>query len=159
MKASRLPWLLLALVAVAALAAFGEAPSPPATPADAERLPEIRALLPRENVPDARGNPFAAVPAAPTPLDTQAETGGRFRAVPPAPSLPPPLPWRAIGKQFDEQEGWTVFLARGEETRIVRAGDMLDEHLRVVAIRPPELILQPSGKTTRLTLDIGAAPE
>lgn len=158
MKSSRLPWLLFVLVAVALLAAYGQASTPPPSSAvAAERLPYVRALAPRQNVPAAIGHPFAS--EAGLPADSTAAQTDPPRAVSPAPSLPPLPAWRVIGKQYDEQEGWSVFLARGEETRIVRVGDTLDETYRVASIQPPLMILQHLKRQTRQTLDIGEAKE
>lgn len=148
MKSSRLPWLVLVLIGVALLAAYGEASTPPPS---SSSLPYVRALAPRPAAPATMGDPFSVSPPAPA----VASPG----AVPPAPTLAPALPWRVIGKQYDEQEGWAVFLARGEETRIVRTGDTLDETYRVVAIQPTVLTLQHLKRATRQTLDIGEARE
>ena len=160
MKTPRLSWLLLALVATAALAAFGESSAPPSVRPDAavDSLPNIRALASRPVLPAGTGNPFStAVPtAAATPPTT---THIRPAAVPPAPTLSPGLPWRVIGKQLDENEGWAVFLARGEKTWVVRAGDTLDENYRVAAIQPPTLTLQHLKNRSRRTLDIGEVKE
>jgi len=156
MKASHLPWLVPTLIAVAALTAYGEASMPPQV--GVARPSYLRALAPREMPAAPRGNPFALV-LAPQGEATAASSAGQPGAAPPAPSLSPPLGWRTIGKQFDEQQGWAVFLARGEETRVVRHGDILDDHLRVVAIQPPLMTLQHLKKRTRLTLDIGEAKE
>jgi hypothetical protein len=158
MKSRRLPWLLLALATTAALAAFGDA-SPdvvqPATqPGAAEPVAVIRSLQPRTGLPGPSGDPFA-VTAPPVPGATPAETS----AVPPAPTFAAPLPWRVIGKQLEDDAGWTVFLARGEETSIVRAGDMLDDAYRVTAIQPPTLTLQHIHRKHRRTLDIGEVKE
>lgn len=160
MKSSRLPWLALALLATAALAAFGEASEPPPVRpiATFDSLPSIRALATRAALPAGTGNPFsAAVPAAVATAATS--TIVQPAAVPPAPTLSPDLPWRVIGKQLDEQEGWAVFLARGEETWIVRAGDTLDGNYRVAAIQPPTLTLQHLKNRSRRTLDIGEVKE
>lgn len=160
MKSARLSWLTLALVATAALAAFGEASEPPAVRpvATFDSLPNIRALATRSALPAGTGNPFSsAVPAA---VATSATTTIiQPAAVPPAPTLSPDLPWRVIGKQLDEHEGWAVFLARGEETWIVRAGDTLDGNYRVAAIQPPTLTLQHLKNRSRRTLDIGEVKE
>lgn len=156
MKSGRLSWLLLALVATAALAAFGDAPDEAAGKAVAivssERLPVIRAIDPRVFVPDRGGDPFAAnlpVDAVPAGSD----------AVPPAPTIAAPLPWQVIGKQHVEGEGWTVFLARGAETCVVRTGDTLDDTYRVATIKPPTLTLLHLKRKTTRTLDIGEAKE
>lgn len=160
MKSSRLSWLILALVATAALAAFGEASEPSAVRhgAAVDSLPNIRALAPRPTAPAGTGNPFSVV--VPTPVATPTtETIIQPAAVPPAPTLTPVLPWRVIGKQLDDHEGWAVFLARGAETWIVRAGDTLDENYRVAAIQPPTLTLEHLKNRTRRTLDIGEVKE
>ena len=160
MKPGRLSWLLLALVGTAALAAFGSAPDETVRAAgaviSAERLPVIRALEPRNYAPGAGGDPFAAVLPAGLPGVSPAE---RVDAVPPAPSFVTPLPWRVLGKQLDAYEGWAVFLARGDETWVVRSGDTLDDTYRVVAIVPPTLTLLHLKQKTRRTLDIGEARE
>lgn len=154
MKSSRLSWLLPMLIVVAGLTAYGETSTPSSPlPTVASQPIHIRALVSRQGVPATTGNPFSAALAEPAaPL-------GPPRAVSPAPSLPPLLPWRVIGKQYDEQQGWAVFLARGEETRIVRLGDILDESHRVASIQPPVLTLQHLKHRTRQTLDIGEAKE
>jgi hypothetical protein len=159
MKSRRLHWLLLALAATAALAAFGE-PSPEvlvtnAQPFTVEPMAVIRPLQPRADTPGPGGDPFAA-PATPTPAGAAAiETN----AVPPAPTFVASFAWRVIGKQLEDDAGWTVFLARGKETSIVRAGDRLDETYRVAAIQPPTLTLQHIHNKNRRTLDIGEAKE
>ena len=157
MKSGRLTWLLLALVATAALAAFGDAQEAPATattlPHAAERHVAIRVLLPRQYVPTPAGDPFAIH------LPAQAAPAERPDAVPPAPTFSAAPNWRVLGKQQAEGEGWTVFLARGEETCVVRAGDTLDDRYRVLAIVPPTLTLQHLKNKTRHTLDIGDARE
>lgn len=158
MKSRRLPWLLLALATTAALAAFGDSSpdsvAPSAQPSAFEPVAVIRALQPRTDLPGPGGDPFA-VTAPPAPSTTPGETN----AVPPAPTFAAPLPWRVIGKQLEDDAGWTVFLARGEETSIVRAGDMLDDTYRVTAIQPPTLTLQHINRKNRRTLDIGEAKE
>jgi hypothetical protein len=153
MKPGRLSWLLLALVATAALAAFGDAPHEVAVAAvPSERLPVIRAIDPRVFMPGRGGDPFAANP----PVDA---VPAGTDAVSPAPTFATPLPWQVIGKQHVEGEGWTVFLARGAETCVVREGDTLDDTYRVATIKPPTLTLLHLKRKTARTLDIGEAKE
>lgn len=156
MTVSHLSWLLLALGVMAILLNLGEASTPPSPPPAS--LLYLRALAPRHVAPVAQGNPFAPV-AVPAPDATPDSAHDRPDAGLPAPSLATAPTWRAIGKQYDEQEGWAVFLARGEETRVVRNGDTVDDRWRVVAIQPPRLTLMHLGKRTHLTLDIGEAKE
>lgn len=156
MKSRRLPWLLLALAATAALGALGEPNADVAVVASSQspdRASRIRALLPRSAGSWQGGDPFAvAIAAPPAPV-------AESPAVAPAPSFPAPVPWRVIGKQQDEDASWTVFLARGEDTWVVREGDTLDDGFRVAAIKPPTLTLQHIKHQTRRTLDIGIARE
>lgn len=160
MKSGRLTWLLLALVATAAVAAFGDTQETPSAasvlPVSTEQHVTIRVLQPRQYVPAPAGDPFAAqLPSAPV----QAAPAERPDAVLPAPTFSAVPNWRVLGKQQADGEGWTVFLARGEETCVVRAGDMLDERYRVLAIVPPTLTLQHLKNKTKHTLDIGDARE
>lgn len=160
MKPGRLPWLLLALVGTAALAAFGSAPDATVRAtgmvASSERPPVIRALESRNYGPAPGSDPFAATPPAGS---HEPPSAGRISAVPPAPTFNVPLNWRVLGKQLTDDEGWTVFLARGDETCVVRTGDTLDDTFRVVAISPPLLTLQHLKNKTKRTLDIGEARE
>jgi hypothetical protein len=159
MKSRRLPWLLAALAATALLAAWGDAPvanvaaAPSPRPVvTTERDAVIRALLPRE-MRDGRGvDPFSPVPPA-----AEAPPAAAI-AVPPAPTFAPP-PYRVIGKQQGDAEGWTVFLVRGEETWVVREGDSLGDDYRVAAIKPPLLTLTHAKNKSRRTIDIGEARE
>lgn len=151
MKLARLPSLLLALAAVAALAALGDAP--PAAPAAAAPLPAIRAVAPRAPAAAPATDPFAD-PSSPPAADAAAP------AVEPVPTISAPrLPWQVIGKQHADEEGWSVFLADGSRTLVVRAGDTLDDTYRVQAIAPPTLTLRHLKHRTQRTLDIGEARE
>lgn len=150
MNALRLPWLLAVLAATAGWAALSDAQNEITAPASfaAEPLPAIRALLARRPLA-ATSDPFALPPPP------QAET----IAVPPEPTLPAAPGWHCIGKQRDEDTNWSVFLARGTETRVVRVGDTLDDAYRVAAIAPPMLTLMHLKTKARHTLDIGATRE
>ena len=156
MKSRRLPWLLLALAATAALGALGEPNADVAVASSIrsqERAASIRTLLPRSVGTWQGGDPFAVAIAAPTAPVAESP------AVAPAPTIPAPVPWRVIGKQQDDDASWTVFLARGDDTWVVREGDTLDDGFRVAAIKPPTLTLQHIKHQTRRTLDIGIARE
>lgn len=152
---ARLPWLLLALATTAALAAFGDPPAdiPAPMTEGGEHLPTIRVLNARVLPPIADGDPFA-IEMSPLP-----EPSALASAALPAPSYAAPLRWQVIGKQYAEGDGWTVFLARGNETWVVRVGDTLDTEYRVLTIAPPTLTLQHLKQNTRRTLDIGDARE
>jgi hypothetical protein len=127
--------------------------APQALPHAGEVLPTIRILRSRESGAGRGSDPFNMLTAPPvTPA-------GEIIAVPPAPTFNAPLPFRVIGKQSDEDGRWTVFLARGEETWVVREGDVLGDEYRVASIRPPQLALQHVRLKTRRTIDIGEAKE
>jgi hypothetical protein len=98
--------------------------------------------------PDA-GNPFAprqwhAPPPAPAPI-----------AAVPAPAAPP-LPYAFLGKK---QEGgaWEVYLARGDQSFVVREGQTLEGQYRVGRIAPPQLELTYLPLGLPQTLAIGEA--
>lgn len=153
MNAHRLPWLLVALAATAVWAALGESPQDAVTPLRlaGEPLPKIRALLAR-SFPEVPATDIFGLPMPPSPPPPAA-------AVPPTPTFPAPLAWRCIGKQHEGNDGWSVFLAKGKQTRVVRVGDTLDAAYHVAAITPPTLTLLHLKTRTHHTLDIGVTRE
>ena len=72
-------------------------------------------------------------PPAPPPAAVE-------QAPPPPPPQAPPLPFKYIGKAAS-QGSWEVFLARGDQTYIVRSNMVIDGTYRVDAIAPPTLTL------------------
>lgn len=54
--------------------------------------------------------------------------------------VPPPLPYSFLGKKL-EGDLWEIYLNRGEQTLIVRQGQVLDGIYRVDKIEPPTLAL------------------
>lgn len=153
MISPRLAGLALALLATAALAALGTPDGVTANTGPVMTLPIIRSLQARTFALPPASDPFAAAPPVVSP--PAAATG----AVPPAPTIAVPLPWRVLGKQQNADARWTVFLAQGELTRVVQVGDTLDDAWRVVAIDPPQLVLQHLRQKTRRSLAIGEARE
>lgn len=74
----------------------------------------------------------------PPPAPTAAEQAAA-QAPPPAP-MAPPVPFRYFGKAA--QDGaWEVYLARGDQTYVVRERSMIDGAYRVERIAPPLLTL------------------
>lgn len=78
--------------------------------------------------------------------------------VPPAPVEPqapvaPPLPFAYLGKKL-EGEDWEVFLARGEQTFVVKQGAVVDGAWRVEKVQPPMLALTylPLGQPQTLSI-------
>lgn len=78
------------------------------------------------------------------------------KALPPPPPTAPPLPYTYLGKMAEEGV-WEVFLARGEQTYIVRIASVIDGVYRVDAIRPPALSLTYLPLKQMQTLQIGSA--
>ncbi|MGG1945576.1 hypothetical protein AB1286_12270 [Trinickia sp. NRRL B-1857] len=76
--------------------------------------------------------------------------------VPPLPPPIPPMPFTYIGKKAAEG-AWEVYLARGNETLIVRAQTVIDSTYRVVSIEPPTLSLLYLPLNAVQTLNIGSA--
>lgn len=162
----RLRHLLLGagLALAAALAVFGDKnpPSevvepvvrqvtPPAPARTANRNPAsspvvdaIQRLLPRDQLGTHGDEKFGAggddafatrnwMPPPPPPPPQVAPP-------PPPPPTAPPLPFTVIGKA--EQEGaWMVYLARGEQTYVVREKDVVQASYRVESIKPPVMTL------------------
>lgn len=74
---------------------------------------------------------------------------------PPAPTAPP-LPYSYVGKA-QEKGAWEVFLARGNETLIVRNQMVLDGVYRIDAIAPPTLKITYLPLNQVQQLNIGVA--
>jgi hypothetical protein len=64
------------------------------------------------------------------------------------------LPYSYLGKKF-EAGHWEVYLALGEDARVVRAHTRLDEKYRVDTISPPTLSLTYLPLMQVQTLTIG----
>ncbi|HEY3596118.1 MAG TPA: hypothetical protein VGL08_01180 [Paraburkholderia sp.] len=77
--------------------------------------------------------------------------------VPPLPPLPaaPSMPFTYIGKKAADGS-WEVYLARGDETVIVRDKTVIDANYRVDAIKPPALTLVYLPLKLVQTIDIGS---
>lgn len=77
----------------------------------------------------------------------------------PMPSPPPgapPLPFTYIGKKIEDAI-WEVYLARGDQTLIVREQTTIDGMYRVESIAPPSLVLVYLPLNKMQTLLIGGA--
>ena len=92
--------------------------------------------------------PAAPVPQAmsPNPCRTAAASAG-----------PPPLPFTYLGKMLDEGK-LQVFLARGEDSHIVRAGQKIGQY-RVERVDETSVTFLHLPSKTRQTLDIPAVSE
>jgi hypothetical protein len=73
---------------------------------------------------------------------------------PPPPEVAPPLPYTYLGKKL-ENGVWEVYLALGDQVRIVRPKTLLDDKYRIDAIAPPELRLTYLPLQQQQILNIG----
>lgn len=178
LRANRLWWIWLPLLAGALwLAVFGDK-----TPARLVVTPAASAVQPRSTSPSAKdggaGPKTSAtqtqtflLPLIPRsqliqPTRTEPATAQDLfanrnwtpaptpvKASPPPPPMAPPLPFTFLGKKL-EGGTWEVFLARGEQSFVVREGSMIDNTYRVDSITPPNLSLtyMPLGQSQSLAI-------
>ncbi|MES3001257.1 MAG: hypothetical protein V4787_11255 [Pseudomonadota bacterium] len=79
--------------------------------------------------------------------------------LPPQPAPPPtapPVPYTFLGKK-QEGDAWEVFLAKGEQTFVVRAGGVIESDWRIDGIDPPTLALTYLPLGLPQTISIGDA--
>lgn len=79
------------------------------------------------------------------------------KPLPPPPPTAPALPFTFLGKKL-ESGAWEVFLARGDQSFVVRAGTLIENTYRVEAITPPTLSLTYLPLAEKQTLAIGDSP-
>lgn len=74
--------------------------------------------------------------------------------IPPADPVAPPLPFTYVGKKFEGGQ-WQVFLAREDETLIVKDKERIDDTYRVETIKPPTMTITylPLQETQSLTIE------
>ena len=70
------------------------------------------------------------------------------------PASPPPPVFVYLGKRKDEQ-GWQVYLGRGEQVFILREGEVFEGGYRVETIRPPTMTLQQAGSPQQIAIGDG----
>ncbi len=99
---------------------------------------------PRVAAPAPRPLPAAAAPASVPPP----------AAPPVAAPAAPPLPFVFVGKHFDGTR-WEVFVSRGEQTLILRAGQSIDPNYRVESVQPPRMVINYLPLDEKQTLNIG----
>lgn len=80
----------------------------------------------------------------------------RVAAKPPPKPTAPPLPFVYIGKKL-ENGHWEAYLARGNETYIVRDKTIIDDAYRAEAVAPPNLTITYLPLKQMQTLSIGDA--
>lgn len=115
-------------------------------------LPEIDLeRLRREAAPESSKDLFRS-----RSWDAEAREEARRKAPAPPPPRPqaPPLPFRYIGKLVEDGQ-LTVFLARGDDNLIVRAGEKLDNAYLVNEITEDRIVLTYLPLNIRQELRIG----
>lgn len=140
------------LPAVAAQAATAQAPSETGSPDALEILvPRSQLILARKTDPRTPAPLFASGSWTPPPPPAKPV----LPLPAPAPTAPA-LPFTFVGKKL-EAGVWEVFLARGEQSFVVREGSVIENTYRVNTIAPPNLSLSylPLGHTQ--SLSIGAS--
>lgn len=90
-----------------------------------------------------------------SPLPSAAPANAEMPPLPPLPPTPS-MPFTYIGKQSAEGR-WEVYLARGDDTLIVRDHAIIDGTYRVEAITPPTMKLVYLPLKLVQTMDIGSA--
>lgn len=126
--------------------AAAAAPARQANASVAAAEPAILALRPRADLVGEEGAEFGAKdavfqsqnwnPPAPPPPPASVEPP----APPPPPPSAPPVPFTVLGKAVGDGS-WEVFLARGEQTYIVRLHSVIDGQYRIDAIAPPTMTM------------------
>lgn len=163
-----------ALLLAAGFAVFGDR-----SPAGAVVEPVRRGAIASAPAP-ARARPAPPTPAAAVAIlrlaprasliEDGAEAGTAFGSQnwtpPPAPAPPaapapppaaPPLPFTFLGKAAQKGE-WEVFLARGDQTLIVRDKMVIDGVYRIDAIEPPGMTFTYLPLNQVQQLNIGVRP-
>lgn len=70
-----------------------------------------------------------------------------------APPTAPALPFTVLGKKLEAGQ-WEVYLAKGDQTLIVRQGDVIDGVYRVEKVEPPtlNLVYLPLGQSQNMEM-------
>jgi hypothetical protein len=169
-KATRIRWavLLSSLVLTVGAIFFPDVESTQsAVSAAAPRVnkaaaPLVSAAAPAPNTVDddapGENDPFAPrgwqAPPPPAPVMPAAQQ----LAVAPVdltPPGPPALPFRFVGS-FNDSSAQVVYLARGEEAFVARAGEIVDTNYKVVAITASQIEFEhiPTGAKQALTFPV-----
>lgn len=96
---------------------------------------------------------WAPPPAPPPPPQQPQHPQAPEQAPPPS---TPPLPFTYLGKK-SEDGAWEVYLARGDQTYIVRDKSVIDPAYRVEAIQPPTMSVRYMPLNEIQVLTIGGA--
>lgn len=116
----------------------------PAPAVNAKKVVEVvvRDLIPRERLIAKRrpGVPVTDLFASRSWTPPPAPAPAAPPSVLPPPAAPAPPLFTYLGKRRDEQ-GWQVYLGRGDLALIVREGETIEGGYRVESIKPPTLTL------------------
>lgn len=134
------------------------APTPAAPTALDPLIPRNKLILGRKTVATTGSNLFASgtwSPPPPPPPPPVKPPPPPPPVAPPAPTAPK-LPFTFVGKKL-EAKMWEVFLARGEQSFVVREGSVIENTYRIDQISPPNISLTylPLGQSQ--SLSIGAS--
>lgn len=147
-----------AAVSLPVRAAVSPAESAPyAAPAPTTGADSLQALVPRDRLIATATGDGTGAPAAPRDLFSARSWNPPpppTPVAPPAAPVAPPLPYTFIGKKH-EGDAWEVYLTKGEQTFVVRQGEMLESTYRVDKIQPPTLTLTYLPLDQAQTLPIG----
>jgi hypothetical protein len=124
-------------------------------PGDIVGIAELRARTELAGVTNGEHHELFGSRSLAPPLPSAAPAGAEIPPLPPEPAAPS-LPFAYLGKQGADGN-WEVYLARGDETLIVRDQTVIDGTYRVDAIRPPTLTLVYLPTKLVQTMDIGGA--
>jgi len=125
------------------------------TSSEAQAMPRLELERLRRPAPErVQADPFAR-----RNWDVAARDEARRNAPPPPPPAPPkapPLPYTYLGKAIEDGKV-TVFLSRGENTYVARAGDTLDGAYRVERLDERAIVFRylPLGQRQELALGAG----
>jgi hypothetical protein len=142
-------WLWLPLLGAAAWLALFSDKTPPASEAVVRVAAHAPASMPSPGSEAAPGPNLIPrdqlVPATSTKSTRDLFAARSWTPPPPASVVAetvtaPTLPFTFLGKKF-EGDSWEIYLARGDQTLIVKAGAVIDGTYRVDSADPPTLVM------------------
>ncbi|MBV1777380.1 hypothetical protein KSF73_16790 [Burkholderiaceae bacterium DAT-1] len=107
---------------------------------------------------DLESDPFAPRDwdsAPPTPTPAPVAPVLVTTVAPPPPPVEPPIPFQYMGRMRDEHGATVVYFARGQDTLISRAGDMIDGHYKLISVDDSTLVIEylPMNNRHEISLD------
>lgn len=114
-------------------------------------------IKPREQEDADSGSAFASAPWLRAVVDPQTAPPGVLAVPSPTAAMPPPLPFRLLGRYLDDGRQ-AVFLQFNDQNLVVRAGDTIAEQYKVESLDESTLTLLHLPTNQHQTLNIGAVP-